>query len=237
MKFDVNVSIDDVSPHPRSSTKVIDQCYKLIDSFPDIKFTLFVPTAYWRTMRAEIATKEPLVISKYPEFCEELKKLPEQNFEIGYHGLFHGIPGRSDNDEFRDLTYEQAKLVFENMFNIVSEAGLAKIFKPILRPPAWRMSPDAFKASKDVNIEILALADIDYAKEVYQKEDEKYEHVTYSNVFPPLRGLSLTPKTGIVYHACEWDQNYLDGKKTHELIDFFEKERENIDFCFQKGLV
>tara|TARA_R110000824_G_scaffold173896_3_gene352012 strand:+ start:503 stop:1216 length:714 start_codon:yes stop_codon:yes gene_type:complete len=237
VKFNVNVSIDDVSPHPRSSTKVVDQCYRLIDSFPDIKFTLFVPIAYWRTMRSEIATREPLIISNYPEFCEELKKLPKQNFEIGYHGLFHGIPGKSDNDEFRDLNYERAKLIFDNMFKIVSDANLAETFKPIFRPPAWRMSPDAFRASKDAKMEILALSNIDYAKEVYKKEDESYKHVTYSDIFPPLRDLSLTPKTGIVYHACEWDQNHLNEKKTQELIDFFEKEKENIDFCFQEGIV
>ena len=99
------------------------------------------------------------------------------------------------------------------------------------------MSPDAFRASKDAKMEILALSNIDYAKEVYKKEDESYKHVTYSDIFPPLRDLSLTPKTGIVYHACEWDQNHLNEKKTQELIDFFEKEKENIDFCFQEGLV
>ena len=130
MKFDVNVSIDDVSPHPRSSTKVIDQCYKLIDSFPDIKFTLFVPTAYWRTMRAEIATKEPLVISKYPEFCEELKKLPVVNFaaggiatpadaalmmQLGCEGIFVGSGiFKSDDPKERAFSIVQATTHFDN---------------------------------------------------------------------------------------------------------------------------
>lgn len=31
----INISIDDVSPHPLSSTKVLDQCYRLIESFLD----------------------------------------------------------------------------------------------------------------------------------------------------------------------------------------------------------
>ena len=34
--FNVNISIDDVTPHPLSSTKVLDRCYELIEEFEDI---------------------------------------------------------------------------------------------------------------------------------------------------------------------------------------------------------
>ena len=71
----LNISIDDVSPHPKSSISVVKRCFELIDVFPDIKFSLFVPVSYWRTVRREIATPQPLQINLYPEFCESLRKI------------------------------------------------------------------------------------------------------------------------------------------------------------------
>ena len=81
MKYKVNISIDDVSPHPQSSVKVLDRCFKLIEEFKDIKFTLFVPIAYWRTF-GSTASQRPYYIYEYPDFCECLKNLPKKNFEI-----------------------------------------------------------------------------------------------------------------------------------------------------------
>ena len=37
-KNKLNVSIDDVSPHEKSSIKVVERCFELIKIFPDIKF-------------------------------------------------------------------------------------------------------------------------------------------------------------------------------------------------------
>ena len=75
MQHKINISIDDVSPHSESSVKVLEQCHDLIKEFPEIKFTLFVPIAYWRTM-GPTATKTPLRIDEHPEFCEVLKLYP-----------------------------------------------------------------------------------------------------------------------------------------------------------------
>ena len=222
MQCKVNISIDDVSPHPRSSTKVLDRCYELIEVFEDIKFTLFVPIAYWRTKRQEVATREPLVLSNYPDFCEELRNLPKQNFEIGYHGLFHGIPGKTDNDEFMELNYKEACEKFDLMFEIVEKSNLKETFKPIFRPPAWRMSPDTFRECKDTGIEILGLYD--------GQEDKKFDKVIYANVMPPVHPLELFEKTEIVYHACEWDKNYLCESKTKELNEFL--KNNNTEFSF-----
>ena len=231
MQYKVNISIDDVSPHPRSSTKVLERCYELIDIFEDIKFTLFVPMAYWRTIRREVATREPLVLSNYPEFCEELRNLPKQNFEIGYHGLFHGIPGKTDNDEFMKLNYKDACDKFDIMFDIAKESNLKETFKPIFRPPAWRMSPDTFKACKDKGIKTLGLYDgQEEYLEVYAGEDKNFDKVVYANVMPPVHPLCLFEKTEIVYHACEWDKNYLCEQKTKELGDFL--QNNEIQFCY-----
>lgn len=234
----VNISIDDVSPHPMSSVKVLDRCYELIDIFPDIKFTLFVPLAYWR-QQGPTRTEQPLEIQNYPEFCETIKNLPDDNFEIGYHGLWHGIPPFNNNDEFKDLDYSSADLKMKDMIKIVELAGLTDKFKPIFRPPAWRLSPDGFRACRDNGIEIFAISPKDYVQNVYSGEDKNHRCLYY-NCNPPLDPLQMYPKTEIVYHACEWDQNYLSVEKTKELIEFLMEHDSGFVptlFSFMKEMV
>jgi len=229
MKYKVNISIDDVSPHPLSSVKVLKQCYNLIEEFEDIKFTLFVPIAYWRTL-GDTATPEPLFINKYPEFCQYIRDLPSKNFEIGYHGYHHGIPRVTNNDEFWKLDFNAADHLFKLMFSIVEESNLQNTFKLIFRPPAWKMSQDAIKAAKVNNIEILALSPkIDYG--------EKYDKIVYYNCNPPFDPLSLHEKTGIVYHACEWDRNYLNEIQSKKLESLLKENIDDIEFCFIEELL
>ena len=225
--YKVNISIDDVSPHPRSSIKVLQQCYKLIEEFENIKFTLFVPVAYWRTM-GNTATEKPFFIHEIPEFCDAIRELPSKNFEIGYHGYHHGIPGFTNNDEFSKLNFEHADYLFKLMHKMVLAADLQDTFKPIFRPPAWKMSEDAIVASKANNMEILALS---------PKYDcgGDFEHIIYETCNPPLLPLKFFEKTEIVYHACEWDRNYLDDKKTKQLSDFL--KTESVEFCFMEDMV
>ena len=232
----VNISIDDISPHPKSSIKVLDRCFEMISIFPDIKFSLFVPVSYWRTKRPDIATSHPLQINLYKDFCESLKNLPKKNFEICYHGFHHGIPGKSDNDEFQNISYEQSKKLFEAMFEVVKMAGLQDTFKKIFRPPAWRMSPESIKAARDLGFEVLALSPKEYAQNVYLGEDKNKNDVVYYNCNPPFDELSMQEKTEIVYHACEWDKNYLSQDLTNDLITFL-KSNNDFEFCFLKGLL
>ena len=232
----VNISIDDVSPHPQSSIKVLDQCYDLINSFSKIKFTLFVPMSYWRTIKPGIATKVPLQINMFPEFCKVLASLPKDNFEICYHGFYHGIPGKSDNDEFQYLDYNQAKERFEAMFKVVKLANLEDTFQKIFRPPAWRMSPDAIRCARDLGFKVLALSPKEYALKTYEGEDKNKKDVVYYNCNPPLDDLKLYPRTEIVYHACEWDRNYLNVDMKNKLINFL-KSADNKEFCFIKELL
>lgn len=227
----VNISIDDVSPHPKSSTKVLESCYELIKLFPDIKFTLFVPIAYWRTIKTDISTDKPLCIDEYPEFCKTLSDLPDKNFEICYHGLNHGIPGKSDNDEFQHLTYDQAVEKFNVMQQHVIKAGLAEKFKPIFRPPAWRMSGAAIRASKTFGIKILALSPEDYALQTYQGEHKNFDKVVYYDYNPPYKNLASKDKVEVVYHACEWDKNYLSKDMSLDLAKWL-REHEKVEFCF-----
>ena len=209
----INISIDDVSPHPFSSIAVIEKCEELIQQFPDIKFSLFVPMAYWRTQKPGTITGEALNLSKFPDFCEELKDLDPKNYEIGYHGYFHGIPGKSD------LMFEEAE-----------RSGLTGVFKKIFRPPAWRMSPEAFKCLSDRGFELFAVTDLDYALQTYAGAEKKYPS-TFSTQFPPFKELKKQEKCGIVYHACEWDRNYLSAEHVASLVNFLNKDPDS-EFCF-----
>lgn len=231
MKNLVNISIDDLCPHPRCKIDILDRCFELIEVFPNIKFSLFVPAAYWRTTKPGTISEKPFQINHYPEFCSIIKSLPAKNFEIGYHGLFHGIPGKSDVDEFKFLNYDQSVDKFKKMFSIVKDANLFDRFKMIFRPPAWQITPEAMRAGKDLGIEIYALSKKERHTLTYAGEDKKYSCVYY-NVNPPYDELKLFEKTEIVYHATEWDKNYLSVDNKESLEKFLLANKENIDFCF-----
>ena len=225
----VNISIDDVSPHPLSSVKVLERCYELIEEYKQIKFTLFVPMAYWRTV-GNTATKGPLFINHFSDFCETLKQLPSENFELGYHGYHHGIPGVSNNDEFKKINFQNADNLFKMMFEIAEAAGLHNTFNPIFRPPAWKMSKDAINAAQSNNIDILALS----PKFNYEK---KFDKTVYLTCNPPFDPLEYSTTTEIVYHACEWDRNYLSKDMTLQLKEFLSREEKDIKFCFMEEMV
>jgi len=233
----INISIDDVSPHPYSSTKVLENCNKIIKEFPDAKFTLFVPISYWRTIKQGIATSRPLQINLFPDFCKTINELPENNFEICYHGFYHGIPGKSDNDEFQYLNYDQAVKVLNAMFEVVKLANLQKKFKKIFRPPAWRMSGEAINAARDLGFEVLALSPKEYAQKTYSGINKNKKDVVYYNCNPPFDPLKLFEKTEIVYHACEWDKNYFSAEKADNLINFLKSNESNFKFCFLKEML
>lgn len=227
----VNISIDDVSPHPFSSMKVLKNCEKVVRHFPSVKFSLFIPIAYWRTIKPGIATSRPLFIYEYPDFCEALKSLSPENYEICFHGFYHGIPGKSDNDEFQHLTYDEALLKFSQINEAVKKSGLEHIFKPIFRPPAWRMSSGAIEAAKHVGINVLALSPKEYAKNTYCGADESFENVVYFTCNPPFDPLASHENNEIVYHACEWDRNYFSDEMSNDLIAWLHSQ-ENVEFSF-----
>ena len=232
MQPKINISIDDVSPHPLSSLKVVDSCNKILEEFPDAKFTFFLPVAYWRTMSPGTSTPQPLNLSCYPEFCDQLKNLPIENFEFGLHGYYHGIPGKSNNDEFKSTTYEETLDILMAIQREINQADLVQVFKPIFRPPAWRMSPAAIKACADFGIKILALSNISYAKESYCGEDEKFPNVVYETCCPPFSPLRLSDLTEIVYHACSWDSNFLSDEQVKTLLDFLKENKGKFEFSF-----
>jgi len=233
--YKVNISIDDVSPHPRSSITVLDRCYELIDIFPDIKFTLFVPTAYWRAVSEP--NQEPYFLHKYTKFCEALRKLNKQNFELGFHGHFHSsIHNKSNNDEFRHVTYKEATQIINTMLLECNQSGLIDYFKPIIRPPAWKMTKEAIKAASDSGIQYFCLSKEDYAIKTYEGADKNVNTI-YQTCSPPFLPLNLTDQTEIVYHAYEPDRNFLSVAMKNDLANFLKVNKKEIKFCFIQDMI
>ena len=220
----VNISIDDVTPHPRSSIAVVNQCRRILERVPSAKFTLFVPTAYWRTIPSppESYCESPYFLHQHPDFCRQLAQLPEESFELGFHGHHHGIPGKSNNDELKDVDFETATEIYRKMFSVVDAAGLGERFKMMLRPPAWRLSPAAFDAARGV-FDMLALNPDPMYRDVYrdkQFDDHWSSRVVFQDAAPPIvKFPDEWDSLEIVTHACEWDRNYLSVILADQIAD------------------
>lgn len=239
----VNISIDDISPHPLSSDKCLEHCHKLISIFPDVKISLFIPMAYWRSVPdnrsgVDTSTDVPLFLDKHEELCKTLKGLSEKNFEVCYHGLYHGIPGVSNNLEFKYLNYEDSKNILEEMLEVASKAGLSNTFKKIIRPPSWYMSKESIIAARDLGFEYLSLASEKRIRKYYDLEDKSGLDVAYYNICPPYSDYpeDIYLKSNIVFHACEWSKNFLGKDNFDGLVNFLRLWEDKISFGFTEDM-
>lgn len=239
----LNISMDDVSPHPLSSTKVLKNCFKVLEKHPQCKFTLFVPTAYWRTMITgdiDTTTKYPLHLHEHQQFCDELIALPKENFEVCYHGKYHGIPGKSNNDEFRHLSGEQFKNLWHQM-KLEMQTALRNDdkIKNVIRPPGMYMSPDAIDAVKNLDIDCVALSKMSHHVNSYSGRHETLDNAVYANVWPPFTHIEncLDEKLEVLYHACEWDKGYLNDELTDRLIQWLDSNHWQTKFVFIEQLL
>jgi len=233
----INISIDDLSPKPQSDTTCLKQCFRILEEFPDLKFTLFVPTALQRFRDGD---QFPYLITNYPDFIEEIRSLSPSNFEIGMHGHFHGrtSPDINNNGEFEFLNYGETLEKFRLSKTIFDLAGIE--VKPIFRPSAFRMSPASFDAAREFGIKILALAQWEPYKSIYEGRDGIFSDVNYVDFDPPLHNLSLPycvyrQYIEIMYHALKKNRNYLDENNAKRLIEFL-KNLQDIEFVFMKDL-
>lgn len=228
----INISIDDVSSRPGSDTSCLENCFWLIEKYPDVKFTLFVVTAYQR-----FRDGDPI-----PYFINDkktagiLRALPSKNFEIGIHGLSHGqiYPNVNNNNEFQDIDYVTA---LSRMVTAEWMLQNSKIpYKRIFRPSAYRMSPPAFAAAQSFGY-ALCLKKEEYLDRVYQGEDESYNgKVIYADITPGHDEFIMKDSLEIVYHALEKDKSYFSKEKARELDMFLQSIQENIEFCFIEDL-
>ena len=70
------------------------------------------------------------------------------------------------------------------------------------------------------------------------RELEEDFNVVFCNVCPPEKPLKLFDKTEVVYHACEWDRNYLGNDKNFKnLQKWLRDNKDEIEFCFIEDLV
>jgi predicted deacetylase len=209
----INISIDDISPHPQSSIKALDNCFRLLNKFPNAKFTLFIPTAY--TLR------EPTyLITSYPDFCTVLKDLPQTSFELGWHGHFHGVPGINRSGEFQNLNLVNAIDTFRRMFDTAEYCKIKDLFKPIFRPPAFVLSNQSAAACAEVGITSLSLRRI----ADYQDINKSFPgHINYCTSCPPYIPMKVEQNIELVYHACEWSHNFIGHETRYtELVHYIE---------------
>ena len=224
----INISIDDMCPHPQSSVKVLDMCYDILENFPNVKFSLFIPMSYTRYK------EKSYPINEYKNFCSILKSLPLESFELGWHGYYHGILNQSNNDEFRYLSYPEACDVLDKMFMMAKVSGVYDLFSPVLRPPAFWMSPQSIKACEDKGIKTLSLISSSCHKECYGGADEKFYNVVYYDYISSSSPIILKDRLQILYHACEWDKSYFSKKMVNKLKDFLLNNK--IEYSFIRDL-
>jgi hypothetical protein len=96
------------------------------------------------------------------------------------------------------------------------------------------MSPDAFSALSASGFELFAITNL--RLDSYQGAQKEYL-CTFSDQFPPFAPLRIEEKCGIVYHACEWDRNYMSREYTEELKRFLLEEEKDIEFCFLEEML
>lgn len=234
----INISIDDISPHKNSSIECLKLCNYIIDNYyKNIKFTLYIPMAYWRRFNDKVGeeviftkTDSPLFLDSYPEVYKALLNLPKENFELCYHGLYHSDE-TCNNNEFEKLTYDKALDKFEKMFDIAKKCGIYDDMKMIFRPPNFRMSPDSIRAAYDVGIRQLSLHPDKKVRKSYNNAYSIFDDVSWFNVIYPWKDYKLRKKTSIVFHACDWSKNHLNLENSNILISFL-KNSKDIEFCF-----
>jgi predicted deacetylase len=195
----------------------LGRCLNLLSILPNIKFTLFVPTAYTRI-------GEPSYnLTQYPAFVDELKSLPKSNFEIAFHGHFHGILNEYNRGEFTFLNYEDALKRMQLSKQAFKECGLE--VKPFFRPPGFSLSPGGFVAAQEIGIKILSLYPRSPYRDIYENKDSSFDRVIYVDSHPrrPTKNWMGPPaetlcQGSVMYHACEWDTNYFSEQRKKELL-------------------
>lgn len=229
------ISIDDICPHKYSGKKAIKNCLNIIKLYPDIKFIFFIPLAYQRVSgRVNILTNDdnvceniintdPLYLSKNIKLCKKLLSLPEKNFQFGYHGYFHSKkswPNKSNNNEFKYLNYDETINKIKLMEEEVKKCQLQYRFSKIFRPPGWEITHEAIKAFIDSGYTLHLNKNINYNLN-FSKEYIKNK-IFYFDFSPPdIPYNNNSNNIHVVYHACEWLENFIFFDKIKELLDLF----------------
>jgi len=144
------IDIDDLEP------KFTDfgPLYGLIDNFPDIKITIFMPvntnwaSDWWRNNHPNWVSS---YILRHPGWCKKVSELPRENVEIALHGYYHHTMDGSlhGRPEFLSFTKDEALkrlLLCEQTFD---KAGIP--FVRGFRPPRWEYSIGTIEALEELD--------------------------------------------------------------------------------------
>ena len=203
----LNVSIDDISPHPKIGMDALNRLREIVESH-NIKVSLFVPTCVKRFGDNE---KKYYLLEDYPKFVDELKSLP-QNFEICHHGHKHGKKDpKSNNDEFRYLSQQETVDILNRSREVFNNVGLT--VRPVLRPPGFWISKDAFKGCVEFGIKVLALNDSKRYMRSYGKAARRYKHVVFPGIQPKKKDAEE-----IFYHAGDDQPDYFSKKFARRVV-------------------
>jgi len=199
-----NLSLDDFAPYYNSGLyfESIYKCKQLVALFPAIKINLFVPAAFCRL------GETPCYLTRFPEWVRAVNDLPKNNFQIGLHGMyhrrskedfnFHGTDG--NNDEFKDLSYDETNIIIDSMIKEVDTAGL--VYAPVFRPSRWSISYAAAKALNDRGFIISSL-------EQHRFSDIKWISPTWDMRSDAPKNMDLF----VCGHTSNWTSNYLNDEK------------------------
>lgn len=243
--LNITISIDDICPHQYSGKKTIENCKKLLEMNPNLKFIFFIPIAYKRISgrvnilsepnnpEVNIINKTPLYLSNHKEFCKLVFNLPPENFQFGYHGYFHSKidrPGRSNNGEFKQLSYQETISKIKLMEAEVSKTILKDRFVKIFRPPGWAISNQGIKAFLDQGYTLHLSKSVPY--DFQNIEKSLLKKIYYYDYSPPGSNLENPKKEDIhiVYHACEWLRNYMSIEQIDVLLDFYKEYKLSFHF-------
>lgn len=224
MKYKFNLSLDDFSPRVDSGKnfRSIFWCNKLIDEFPDIKIDLFIPAAY-----ARLNDRVPSYLTKNMLWVKKVKELPQKNYRIGLHGLYHRRStvdfgfhrkGQSNNDELQFLRSDEACIIFDRMIMEFDAAGIA--YGKVLRPPGWKISTDFVRLLAQKRFVIAG--DEHYYDIFKTRVPESKWVVTNWHVTPDF---AVTGDVVASAHTTSWVHNFFDQER-YELVCGVLRKRE-----------
>jgi len=212
-----NLNLDDFSPHPRTNN--LFWCNKLVDKYPEIKINLFIPAAYCRL------GEKPYYLSKYPEWVENTKKLPN-NYKINLHGFYHSRTDnrylRSNNNEFEYLDRRETLIVLDNILSEFKKAGLR--YDKTFRAPGWHISLDSVKVLTEAGYIIAG------NKVYYKAYDGKVPNMKWVNYNYDF--VSNIPTEDIIAfgHTSDWTNNYMNEERFNQIDKILSKEEFQFNF-------
>ena len=213
------ITLDDYSPRP--GTNDLSWCNKLIEKYPDIKFNLFTPVAFCRL------GENPYYISNHPEWIGAVKNLPESNYRINFHGVFHRRTGskhpESNNDEFQFLNTNETKGKIYKMKTEFKKSGI-KVCKTF-RPPAWKISASAARVLTDDGF-VIAGDNKYYQKLKDSVSGMKWVSWNWDMIGPPPNDNDVV----IFSHSSSWTNNYFDKKVYSKILELLDDNKFEFKF-------